>query len=277
MKPFLVRSRIAGRFFLLHWWTYNERGHIVLARRPASILAAFERILEDHPDAEVRAYMKVKVVGPSNRLCVLGERADRNKEVMRFRCEVWSQLYEARKRGLELPKQFTTCELYEPDPDDEHTEWARERHFGCRNCHDTIRLEGMTLDELYDQHIVGWRKIHPDYPHDDRRVESPAPPAGDDEPFWYARANLGNHSGGIELKEVDFETAEYFPPEDVLFFFRPFASLDTAWFNELLKIAQKSHEEESERMEAVRLELREEEEKREAEQTVAFFRGKVTP
>ncbi len=272
-----------GKMLLLHWWTYDDRGHVVLSPTEHSLRAAAEHIFDKHPDAEIKAYCEIEVVAPSARMCILAAEHTLRESIDSFHGEVVFRVREAIGAGRALPPQFTLCPGYQPveEQDDEtgaSQQWAAERHYDCRHCRETIVLVGMTPAQLYARYHTAWQKVHPKREHHDpKHVLSRATPAHDGEPMWIACADFGHHSSGVALDDVDLEAMELHRTaalsDRVLFFFRRGRDLDPTALQERLGQAKAETAERRTRYELERRAQRDRETHNDIEATIAFFAG----
>ena len=268
-----------GRRFLLHWWTYDERGHLVLAPTEPGLQAVATRVFQKHPDAEIKAFAEIEIVGPSARLCALSELHDARDRIATFHHELVWRLREAVTAGRDLPAPFAVCTNYEPEEEvegDGHEAWARETHYGCLHCKERIRLVGLTPADLYAQYHAAWYAANPSRAHEDRRlVPSRAPAADDHEHLWFAEANFSDHSGGVVLTEMLLDEAETYRPrclsDRVMFFFRRLRDLDSSAMQKALDEATATRNLRHETRERERVEEREREERQRIDSTLGFF------
>jgi hypothetical protein len=268
-----------GRRFMLHWWTYDERGHLVLAPTESGLQAVAARVFQKHPDAEIKAFAEIDIVGPSAHHCALAELHDARDRIATFHHELVWRLREAVTAGRDLPAPFAVCTNYEPEEEDEGVgdeAWARETHNGCRHCKERIRLVGLTPSDLYAQYHAAWYAANPSRAHEDRRlVPSRAPAADNHEPLWYASADFGHHSGGVVLHEAKLDEAEVYRPsclsDRVMFFFRRLRDLDSSAMQKALDDASATRKRRHEARERERVEEHEREERRRIDSTLGFF------
>ena len=228
--PFRVFYPGGGKMFLLHWWTEDDRGKIVLARTERAMRQTARRVFDDNIDAKILAHCEIDVVAASPQICALAAFHERRERVDLFHREVATHLRLAvEEDGRALPAIFALCTNYKAreEPDDETgsaQEWGRTTHFDCRHCMEKIQLVGLTPDQLYDRYHEGWITIHPRPKSNEERVPSRATPATDGEPLWYACAHIGPHSSGLVLEQVDIDDGEAQRPhcisDHVMFFFR---------------------------------------------------------
>jgi len=269
-----------GRFLLLHWWTYDERGHVILAPTERSLRDVSVRVFARHPDAEIKDYCEVEIVAPSARLCALAAESAQHARVANFHEEIVHRMGAVLKAGKELPPPFERCTNYEPeDPseaDGDQKEWEQSTHYDCRHCRHTIRLVGMTPVELYDRYSELWRQAYPLREHaDPRRVLSRAVSASDDERIWCAVAAFGPHASGVSLNEVDMQDAvRCFPSslsDSALFFFRRRRVLDSTAMTTALEAAMAEHKARREQRERDERAEYERKVRQEIENTLWFF------
>lgn len=279
----LVWNHMSGRWLVLHWWTDDERGHLVFAKNEKSLRHLASAVFSKHTDAEVRAVLHIELVAPSDKMVALAREHDEIEKADTFFFEVTSQLRMILEAGKPLPPPFAICDRYvSSDPDEEPTASNVEGHYDCVNCEYSFVL-GMTKRELYARYHERWNKIFhkPQRPFkpsrpEPKRVESRAPKAADDEPLWFALANFGHHAGGVELHEVDLSDPSYRPrclSSEALFFFR-LLDTDDLLMEELaakVKDAADREREVCERRDAERKRAREAEEAQRIEQVIAFF------
>lgn len=226
-----VYNSSSGRWFLLHWWTDKDRGHLTFSRTVEGLKRGAVAVFESKPWAESRGIYEIEMVGPSPKMELLAAKHDRKEEVDRFYYEMAARMSELVRAKEKLPLPFERCRKYEPEdqPSDVTEKWVREQHYSCKNCERRLRLVGMTREELYEKYAASWAALHPPYePRFNQEAPRPeasmADPAGDDERIWFAYGDFGHHAGGVELREVDLTGAEeYRPPAlsgQVLFYYR---------------------------------------------------------
>lgn len=269
-----------GRHFLLHWWTYNERGHIVLAKTEDHVLDIAIRVFEKHPDAEIKSYLEAEIVGPSKLYGTQAEAFALRDRIENFRVEILCGLHNVLEAGKSLPPQFEACETYEPEDEQERDEWVQRTHYSCKNCFEKIKMPGMTKEQLYEKYSEAWRKAFPrDRYVDQGLVLSQAEVAKDDEELYFANTAFGHHSSGIELNKIDHEKIDpkidYRPSYlsgNAIFFFRKIRDVDSKGLQELLDQQKKMVEERKEKQEKSRISKREREEQEKIEAVLAFFK-----
>lgn len=268
-----------GPHFLLYWWTYNERGHVILSRTEGGIEPAIMRVSKEHTDAEIRAFMEIDIVAPSKAQCELAAAFALKDRIAAFHHEVIWRLREVIKSKKPLPSQFVLCTKYETDEDDavNKDEWANETHYSCKNCYETIRLVDMTKEELYAKYHEAWEKLFPLKRYvDPKRVLSRATPAKDDEELYFADAVFGHHCSGIELNPVDrtISLADYWPAHltsHLLFLFRKTRDLDAKKFQSILERQQRAREDFRKQTEKARVARQKKEERAQIEAVLSFF------
>ncbi len=269
-----------GRRFLLHWWTYDERGHIILTTTKKQISEVAKRVFTKHPDTEIKGYYEVDIVAPSKRLQTLSAEQTLRNKISSFHHEIVVYMLNIVNAGKELPLPFASCTKYDcTDTTADETEWARSSHYNCRNCHDTIMLIGMTPDDLYVNYHTDWLVAHPNHPEHNRRnntnsIPSRAEVADDYESLWYARADFGHHALGITINEVNiFEQDNYSCLNDsMIFFFRRIRDLDPSQLQETLDATKARAKNIQSQLERMRVEKREREKRDLIDTTIAFFR-----
>jgi hypothetical protein len=231
VKPFEVYNPISGRWFILHWWTDEDRGHLAFASTEDGLRKVAAGVFKKAPYAEVKTILEIEAVGPSDKISRMAAEHDAREQVDNFYHEIIAPLTEAIKAGKSLPAPFTTCDKYEPSEDVEIDEWSKERHYGCRNCEYMVRHVGMTKGDLYAKFHDAWVAANPKpvYVASPRngepvRTVSKAEKASDDEPLWFAYANFGPHAGGVELRELNLADSDEYRPQclstSTLFFYR---------------------------------------------------------
>ena len=272
----LVRMPLGGPFRLLRWWTDEKRGHIVLARSKRSILKVAARVFEEDPDAQITYYAAVEIVAPSPHMQKLAREGNRRSRIFKFHREIVSAVQAVAKAGRGIPGPFRLCTKYEPEDNGPPDGWARDSHYNCRHCIDTIRLVGMTPDDLYETYYDAWYVAQPagrPWRHVERREglhPSRAEVARDGEPLRYASADFGPHAQGIRLQEIN-DTDEAVLDVDVLFFYRHVVNLNAdaliAMGEKALAAATKAQDQRAK----ARLAERQREDQKRIDATIAFF------
>jgi len=245
----------AGRRFVLHWSTDDRRGRIALATSEASLQHLARRIFDDSPHAEIKALLEVELVAPSRKLCREVAEKERKREVDTFMHDVCCHVERVREAGKPLPPLFAKCEEYVVDPRDidEDDETSVEdqmkarvendpEHYSCAACTDSIRLVGITKEQLYDQYFERWcaevnttgyapARVNPKQP---QPAESRARLAGDDETLGAAVANFWDHSQGGHLASPDAA----FGNDSLLFFYVEVRELGAMPYVSMLQAAR---------------------------------------
>lgn len=267
-----------GHHFLLHWWTYNERGHVVLARTEGSVYSTATSVFRKHSDAEVRAYSEVEIVAPSALMCKRAAEFDLQESISSFHQQIVYRLNDVVKGGKELPLQFEMCEAFEPkDLDGAPCDWANETHYSCKNCTDKIKMIGMTKEELHAKYSSTWKKLSPSKIYIDKnKVLSRAAPAKDNEELHYAKAEFGHHSSGIELDRMNLSKFDpTYRPEyltgRVIFFYRKVRDLDAAPLQLMLDQQRQAIQERKAIGERQRIAKREQDKRNDIELTLSLF------
>src|SRR5277367_1385392 len=221
-----------GRVLLLHWYTYEDRGHVVLAKSQRALRATAMTVFTENPNAEIKALCEIDVVAPSNRLEKIVTESVRLENIRSFHLEVSFCLDSVLEAGLALPFPFAECTEYKPSDDFDADEWATKRHYQCENCEARIRLEEFSPEAFYNRYAEAWRVLYPQQTHrDPRRGPSRAARASDDDELWFAEAMFGHHSSGVELKPINLdeikESAGMFFSDRAMFFFKRVRELDS--------------------------------------------------
>lgn len=271
-----------GHYYILHWWTYNERGHVAIGTSEDNVSSIAARVFERHPDAEIRAYLEIEIVGPSNLLCTLAKEHALKEEIDIFHKDVVYRLHDVIEAGESLPPQFTLCDKYEPEDESgmlSDDEWGKNEHHSCKNCTATIKMVDMTQAQLFQKYNEGWRKLYPVLSYNDKRhVISRARCPSDDEKLWFANAAFGHHSSGISLEPVDLEQAKSYRPaylsDTVLFFYRKIRELDPAKLQAMLDQQKNLVKEKQEQREKERVTRHQMDSKAKIEATISFFTNK---
>lgn len=281
-----VWNPISGRWFILHWWTDDDRGHLAFASTEESLRAVAKDVFTKEPHAKCKALLEIEAVAPSDRMSRMAAEHDLREAIQTFCYGVFAQLAEARDAGKALPPMFEPCGKYEPDEDGKDDDWERRNHYSCKKCClNAIRLVGMTKGDLYAQFHEGWdlvtrppRRGASKGPKQHERAESNAVKASDGEPLWFAHANFGPHAGGVELHEVDLTEGEEYRPKglsgDTLFFFRLLRRVEGELLDEVVsasKAAMHAWEEERERSEAANKKERRAEKKQRMDAVLDLF------
>lgn len=262
-----VYNPLGGEHLLLHWYTYDDRGHVVLVpaerlafgsmrtlRAERSMLHIARRLMRENSDLELKAYALVELVAPSAQMHALAIKRHRADAVDSFRTEIVFRMREVMEAGQELPAPFGKCAKFDPEyADADADEWTRDRHTGCRHCKDCI-TSSISPEDLYDRYAAKWRADpsvkpwpvrEPAPAPRSKRVESRARPAYDGEPLCYALAEFGDHAKGVTLNKVDLSEAEDYTPsylgDRVLFFYRVLLDMGTTQLQTFLEEARAEH------------------------------------
>lgn len=252
--PLKVYYPLGGRTFMLHWWTQDDRGHLVLSRTEKAVHEVAQHVFEKNPDAEIKVFSEINIVGPSEQLLALAAEHLRREKITHFHGEMMWRIREVAEEGETLPAPFAPCSGYEPQEPEEsdddqgrrdYNQSCRDKHYGCKHCQDKIQLVNMTPDELYARYHDAWERLHPIERHEDpRRVPSRAPPYDHGRPLWYAVADFGHHSSGIDLNKADFEQ-DYRPAflsDRLMFLFERVRDLDTSRLSAMLDVERQASE-----------------------------------
>lgn len=235
--PIEVYYPFGGRKFLLNWWTYSDRGHVVIADTEAQLLKIAHKVFADNWDAEIKALCEVDIRAPSKKLCLEAAERTRREEIDLFAREMAWDIKKAIEARQPLPVGFERCVQYDNPDADPEGDGPSSSHWDCRNCVEGVRLGGFSRDELYERYHDRWRKeIHPDHRRPARDPKRPypqvsrAPQAADEDELHTAVADFGHHSTGINL--VDEPVYHNRTP---LFFFLPVRDLDQTIFKAILR------------------------------------------
>lgn len=226
---FKVYNPSAGRWFILHWWTDHDRGHVSFAKTVDELKEVARRVFTKEPEAQNRGLYEIEMVGPPPRVEELAAKHDRTEKVDQFYYEVAARMSELIEHKRKLPAPFEQCLKFEPENSENGRDgWAGERHYDCKNCSMRLKMN-VTREEFYVQYADRWYDLHPPFkskpsPKMPKRVPSLAAPARDDEEIWFAYGNFGHHAGGIELEKVDLKDGEDYRKhccgDQALFFYR---------------------------------------------------------
>lgn len=237
-KPFLVHCSLGGEFFMLHWWTYNERGNLILARSEESLNSVAMSVFNRHTDARIDAYQLIEIVAPPTLFGQLSEEYDRKEDVEVFLNLMCYKINVAHERGESLPLPFEKCNDYDESGEGEEGE-GDTQHYNCGKCKYKIKLT-ITPEELFDRYSERWYALYPERQwRKETRTLSKGRPAELSEKLQCALADFGHHSSGIFLQEVDVTTHEnnYRPPhltDRVIFFYRVQNNLDSSYLQRQL-------------------------------------------
>jgi len=277
MEPLLVFYPLGGRFLLLHWWTYDDRGHVVLAPSERAMLATAKRVFDANPDAQIRFYADVEAVAPSKTIHEQIARRVREQTVGSFKYEMTGRMFAAAEAGHVLPWPFARCSSYDPDPklvdyspsvDPDVVENDKSTHYACRNCTNQIAI-ALGPEEFYERYAPGWRAHNP--PHqslpDPRRTPSRGRVANDGEKLYAAVEDFGHHAGGIVLTDAkdDIDTAR------ILFFYSLIVKRDCAPLQAMLDDARAADKAARAQQATRWVEDRDRETNERIERDVAFF------
>jgi hypothetical protein len=239
-----------GKHFLLHWSSYDERGHVILARTEKGIQQVADRLFQKHWDAEIKGYWEIDIVSPSEKMQQEDKEANYQSEIYDLYYEIIERMRDLVEAGKTLPSIFSICTSYELEEEDkgvvdEEDEWASQRHYLCKNCSSTIK-SSLSKEELYAKYHQAWREQFPIEQYiDPKLVISRATPVKDGEELFYADiSSFGHHGQGVELQKFDPESPSY---KDNLFWFHQVRELDHSSFSAVLLQKQKARKEEQEK------------------------------
>jgi len=258
-----------GRRVLLHWWTEDDRGHVIIANTERSAYATAMSVFEEHTDVEIKDYCEIDIVAPSTVMHARYAASQLDKRIFMFHREVISALHDVVAVGHALPAFFVPCETYVPDEDDaDPDEWAREKHYDCKYCVEKIKLVGMTPSGMYSRWYEAWRAVHPVNEYvDPKKALSRAAVTDVETSLQYARPAFGPHASGIELCAWDSDC----PNSDALFFFRRVRNLATTALQDVIDSLESTRTSRNEKREAERIAERERFERECIETTLTFF------
>ena len=253
MEELLVSYPYGGKKVLLQWNTFNEGNNLILASCEQNMLGIIQRVFYRYPEMEIRGYCEIDIVAPSIRLCEKAAEQNRKINIDHFSYEIVERVKEVIEHEKLIPPQFAICSEYKPEADIDCGEWETKTHYTCENCLDTIKLVGMTKEELYDRYHEAWHAANPQYTHADKKLmPSKAERALDDEKLCYART--GFVSDGVIIVDPNKDEPEYNPSYgSCLFFFRLLRQLDmkeivsfVGGAKEMKKTKQKSYRQSNE-------------------------------
>ena len=212
----LVHMPLGGKRFMLRWYTDDDRGHLILAPTIRSMGHVSTRIFAHHEDAQITDYCEIEIVGPSRRMCELAAEHNLREQIHMFHREVVTAIQAVVKAGHPIPRPFVACTRYRPSEDVTVDAWAKERHYGCANCVDTLRLvAGLTPSGLYETYYDAWYKARPngqlwnEHSRPSTLQPSRAPAASNrGGRLWYASAEFGPHAQGIHLDKVNLDEGD---------------------------------------------------------------------
>lgn len=286
--PLHVTYPYGGRGYLLHWWTYDDRGHFIVASNERALRSVAGRVFWEHPDATIKGYTEVEFVAPSEELQRLAEKQALEKVINHFYFEVLYRLREVEEAGYALPPPFDRCPKFEMEDweDSIPDAWAMEHHSGCKHCHEGIRLVGMTRGDFYAKFFSRWQEANPDRapsPVDKTRLVSRARVARDDEPLWRVYADFGPHAGGLGCESMRVEGEPtlgmdgmlgygYVSLEDnALFFYVPLRDLPTSELEAVLQARKAEVQREQDIQEQKRKDDRERDDRERTKAVLDFF------
>jgi uncharacterized protein YqcC (DUF446 family) len=259
-----------GKHFLLHWSSYDERGNVILARTEKGVQQVADQLFQEHWDAEIQGYWEIDIVAPSDKMQQEAKEADHQSAVYYLHFEIIDRMRDLVEAGKTLPSPFSVCTSYElEEEDDERDEWGAARHYGCKNCHSTIK-SSLSKEELHAKYNRAWRKQFPNEPYiDPKLVVSRAKPVLDGKKLFYADpSSFGDHGQGVVLQEFDPENPCY---KDNLFWFHQVRELDHSSFSAVLTQKQQDQKEEREKVWAENKAANNKEEQEKIKKVLAIF------
>lgn len=227
-----------GFHYMLHWWSYNERGHVVLCKSEGSMLRVANRIFSEHTNAEIKSYQYVEIVAPPLEYNDLYNKFNRSEAISNFNGQIRHRLHDVVKSGRALPPQFSVCGEYSPTEEEYRlAEWAIESHHSCRSCDGGI-VSSLTQEQLYDMYADKWEMLFPKPVRKDERLPSKGRSAGRGEVLHYALANFGHHANGIVLSPLieaqDLTHRPLYVSDNVLFYYNVVRECDSGPLQSML-------------------------------------------
>lgn len=246
LKVFFPES---GTIFVCRWWTYSRQHSVILARSEDTIKRMLASVYAKCSDANVDQIFEVELVAPSALMCQKASEYMRLKHVQEFLDEVTIELHSMLKHNLSIPHHFTPCDKWEPsyleegEVQEKVDEYELEWHPDCHYCSHGFKLTNLSPEQFYDCYHVQWSKVFARNivnKSSERYVAcySKARIAGDDEKIGAATSNLGPHTGGVCLEELELELATSYC--DALFYFKMLRELDIVPFQTILDNLQKA-------------------------------------
>lgn len=275
-----VYNPSSGVFLLLEWWTYYGRSHMILARNEKALTTVAKRAFrEEGGEAELRAFLEIEMVAPPTSLCERSAQKLRQQAVALFLSEVSYRLSDLLKAGHPVPAPFVLCTEYKYRHDDEPEEdWPWE-HYECANCENGVRLDKLSPGDFYNQYQARWDTLMSDkiVRQPTAKIElSPSASRGrvaeNEVGLWYASANFGHHSSGIDLLEVENDEALTREP---LFFYLVKRVLDKSELQQLLDKRKAERALEIERRQARAAEAQAQEKLARIDKLASFFAEKA--
>lgn len=224
-----------GRKFILNWYTYMERNHIIIADSLQGLNDAAIKVFRRHPNAEIKQAFEIDVVAPSDLLNKITEEKVRKNDVFHFHGEVCDRLKTAAEKGYTIPYPFKICNFYEPENyRDVENDWMKTNHIDCKQCTYKIHCE-LTAEELFERYYDAWREKNPTrFKQDSKYITSRAPKANDNDLLWAAVPNFGPHAGGIDIEKVNLDINDSYYNEHCLFLFKRIQDIDTTQLEKTL-------------------------------------------
>lgn len=231
--PLKVIYPYGGIHYLLHWWTYNDRGHLALAKSLSTLEQTAGVIFRDHPDAEIKNLLKIKIVAPSNASCKKALKIAKNDLIDSFMTSVLYRIRDYFETTGTVPSLFCECTIWENkynftielDEDEART------HSSCKFCNGTkIKLAKLIPTQFYKKYLSEWEKHFPSQSYTDKKsVYSLAEQAKDNQILWGANPNFGHHSSGLDIQKLDKDDTRL-----VQFYFVKLKTLDATKLQSML-------------------------------------------
>lgn len=276
--PLKVYLPMAGRLFLVEWWTHEGQYHVILTKSEEKAIFLAKKLFANNRDSRVDAYWEIELAAPPTQLCESAAKAVRAQYVHDFLRDISFLLFDLEEAGKPLPALFVKCDNYQTPyaRDDESVEYTNNEHWDCTNCIGSFKLANMTGDQFYDTYFTKWQAAHPvKYSYNNKYVNknpipkySQAPTATDVTDLWMVTTDFGCHSHGVDLLQLD-PNRVYIKP--ALFYFKIVRQLDiTPVQNIIDTLKAEKKQQDVERSSALKKE-REREKQKEIELTLAFF------
>ena len=276
-----IQFKQIGRKFLLHWYTYEERGHLLLANSQRSLLNVANSLAQKKPWAELKHYLEIDIVPIPDYMHQLSAQHDRREAINRFKIYLTISLQDLIKAKRNLPRQFYLCDNYDPQdlaPTD-ISDWARETHYQCGACHEGIIFPS-TNERLYDTYSRRWYENsllgsnNPENKYIEKQTQAIQLPEEDPQ-LYFAEPRFGHHNDGIDLRKVDIANCDdnWRPAflASPLFFYKEVARLDIEPIQSLFEDHENKRKTFKNKMEENRKEKYQADEKAKLDAVINFF------
>ena len=231
--PLKVVYPYGGKHFLLNWWTYDDRGHLFVAKREEQLRQMFDHI-DFRDDTRVDALQEVDIVAPSRSMSYSAALSRYNAVVRDFYRSISYELRGLNKHKLSLPEMFEPC-IHAIEGDS----------FDCDVCQAScVKLVGMTQEEFYLTYADAWEKTFEvrDSWEDEKRCVSQATPADDAEVthLHMAVGDYGHHTTSwcTRASSLHLTTAHDLHNGRALFYYRLIRELDQSWYDQRIAAAK---------------------------------------